>query len=131
MELRYVLVELLPYPAVFVERRPIDRAVPRLEALQARHQIVDDSLAAGLVAVQIQAETGEPHPLEALVDHLECGTLLADEQHTLALAQGLGDDVDDRLTLARPRRPLDDQRPALPDVLHHLELARIRIQGGE
>src|SRR3546814_9409069 len=48
--------------------------------------------------------------LESAMDDFERRHLLGDEQHFLAARDGGGDDVGDRLRLARPGRPLDDER---------------------
>jgi hypothetical protein len=66
--------------------------------------------------VQLQAGGPEPDAVEPALDDLQRGHLLGDEQHGLAPANGVGDQVGDRLRLAGPRRTLDHQVAAGPGV---------------
>ncbi len=62
---------------------------------------------------------------EPVGDHVQGRPLVAHEQHPLAAAQVVGDHVRDRLALARARRPVDDQRPAVAGQRHGPGLARV------
>ncbi len=75
-----------------------------------------------------EAIVPKPQLVETVLDHLERGHLLAHEEHLFLHRDQCGDDVRDRLALARPRRPLEDEgRPRL-GKLHRALLRRI---GGE
>src|SRR3546814_5306225 len=63
-----------------------------------------------LVRVELERQRPESDLLESAMDDFERRHLLGDEQHFLAARDGGGDDVGDRLRLARPGRPLDDER---------------------
>src|SRR5215831_10372594 len=51
----------------------------------------------------------EVFPLKALADDIKRGLLLANHKKRLLPANGIGDHIDDRLALARARRPFDNE----------------------
>ncbi len=69
----------------------------------------------------------EPEPLQAAVDDLQGRHLLGDEEDLLALLDGRGDEVRDRLRLPGARRSLDDQVPAPADLLDHDRLRAVGV----
>ncbi|MNU89669.1 hypothetical protein D3C71_795150 [compost metagenome] len=101
VELRAQLLQLL-HAGGHVDRR-------RLAQLQGPAQFLQHGALVGLVAVQLQAQRPQPDVLQPPLDHLQCRHLLRDEQHLAPIAHRSGDQVGDRLRLARARRALDDQ----------------------
>ena len=69
----------------------------------------------------------QPQPLQTAMNDVERGHFLGDEQDFLALLDGRGDQVGDRLRLPRARGTLDDQMPAAADFLDHDRLRAIRV----
>ena len=74
-------------------------------------------LLVGLRVVDQAAEPSKPSLLQAVVDDVDRRALLADEQHALAAGDVVGDEVGDRLRLARARRALDDVAAAVRGAL--------------
>ena len=66
---------------------------------QKEHRVV-----AGLVAVTVQREVAQVPIVEPLFDDFQRGGFLAHKQDGLSVSQAFGNDVDNRLTLARSRR---------------------------
>src|SRR6185503_6957080 len=58
---------------------------------QRRSELANDLAFVCLEAVRLQAVIREPNLLEALIDDLERGHFLADEEHSFASRQTLGD----------------------------------------
>src|SRR3546814_9006758 len=73
-------------------------------------ELVEERALVRLVRVELERQRPESDLLESAMDDFERRHLLGDEQHFLAARDGGGDDVGDRLRLARPGRPLDDER---------------------
>jgi len=69
----------------------------------------DEGLLVGLRVVNERRQPVEAELSEPVVDDVDRGALLADEQDSLAARDVVGDEVRDRLRLAGPRRPLDDE----------------------
>ena len=108
-----------------------ERRVPRLGRLGAA--VVERLLElaqhlglAGLVRMQLQAERREPDLAEAALHHLERGALLGDEEHGLAGGHAAGDQVRDRLRLARSGRPVQDEVAPAHRGHHRGELRGVR-----
>src|SRR3954453_259609 len=107
-------------------------ATHRVVRLERRREAVVERLydlaAAGPLAVEHEAVLVKAGRGEALVDDVERGGLLGDEQHPLALADALRDDVGDRLALAGPRWPLHHERLAALRRLDAYALAGIGVE---
>ena len=99
--------------------------------VEAAAQLVDDVLLVRLVAVALQAEVPQPVPVEPPLDHLQRRRLLADEEDGLTPGEGLGDDVGDRLALARAGRAVEDQAGPPLRGLDGLVLAAVRVEDVE
>src|SRR5262249_21487712 len=67
----------------------------------AAPQFVEDGFFVRLVAMQLQAEITQPALVEPALDHLQRRRLFADEEDRFVCCQELGDDVGNRLALAR------------------------------
>ena len=67
----------------------------------------------GLVGVQLQAEGADADVCQTLLHHFQRGHLLRDEQHPLALGQGVGDEGGDGLGFAGAGRAVEDEALAL------------------
>ncbi len=89
-------------------------------------QVLQERLLVFLRIVHEAAERAEPHLHEPRVHHVERGALLAHEQHTAPVGDGVGDEVRDRLGLAGARWPLDHERGAAPRACDRGRLCRVR-----
>ena len=77
-------------------------------------ELGSDLLAGGLVAVQLQHELIELGLGESLVNDIEGSRLLRNEEHSASGSDQFGDDVRDRLALARARRTVHHEAVAVP-----------------
>ena len=82
----------------------------------------------GLVRMEFETERAQAAFLEAVVDHVQGGSFLGDEQDLLAVRGCVGDDVRDRLRLAGSGRTLDDQILALARRGDDLGLGGVGVQ---
>ncbi len=71
--------------------------------LERPPELLHHLLASCLVAVQLEAVVGEARCPQAFVHDLERCGLFAHEENRAPLGEELGDDVGDRLALARSR----------------------------
>jgi hypothetical protein len=98
--------------------------VDRLSLAELRHPAdlgadrPEDRLAISLGLAYLYAEISQSGGLKPLHHHASSGLFLADHQDRPTVGEGVGDNVDDRLRFARPRRTVDDQTwmlAGLPD----------------
>src|SRR5262249_37205349 len=75
-------------------------------------------------AVQIEDQIVEAHLLEALEHGIDRGPFLSDEQDSLAAGHQRGDEVGDRLTLARSGWALDNEVLAGENLVDGVVLRR-------
>ncbi len=96
------------------------------------HQVLELVHHGGLlrvVGVHVEAERPEADLVETLLHHLQSGALLRHEEHALPSVQGVGDDVRDGLALARARRAVEDEAPAVESGPDSLQLRGVRADG--
>ena len=103
--------------ALLAQQRDVDglRWLSLPSGLHGPRQFAQHRLALRLVAVELKTSVAETHPVQVALDHAEGSHLLGHEEDGPAVADGLGDDVGDRLRLAGPRRSPDDQVRAAVD----------------
>ena len=110
-------------------------AVVRARTVPAGIQRLPDHLrerAAGTdTAMQVQHQLTEVLLAQPLGHRIDRSPLLGHEQHLAAAGNQRGDQVRDRLALARPRRALDDQALPREHRVNRVVLARIGIQHQE
>ena len=99
--------------------------------LQVEHglQLLQQVALRHLVRVHLQAEGCQPYLLHARLHHLQGRHLLSHEEHTLAVVEGVGDDVGDGLALARSRRSVEYEAALLSRLYDGLELRRVDVDG--
>jgi len=68
----------------------------------------NEPLASG-PAVEFEADVVEAHLVQPVVNNVEGGRFLGDEQNRLTVMHGRRDNIRDRLRFARSRRTLDDE----------------------
>ena len=90
---------------------------------QSTPQLLDDSRLARLRAVGLKTESGEPQLRKPLVDDVEGRHLGTDEEHLQATPERVRDEVRDRLALAGPGWPVDDQVLTVPCKQERRKLA--------
>src|SRR5688500_7193900 len=77
--------------------------------------------------MKLEAEIAEAGGLKAPIHHLQRSHLLTHEEDALTRCESVGDQISDRLRLARARRPLHHEIMAPSDGSNGPQLARIGI----
>ncbi|MCY1218560.1 hypothetical protein D9M72_305090 [compost metagenome] len=102
-------------------------AVMRLRdpLLVAGAQVGNEGFLVGRRVMDQAAQRVQPALLEPMEHHVERGALFADEQHALAAAGVVGNQVGDGLRLARARRALDDKAALAARQANRCVLGRV------
>lgn len=96
--------------------------------LQFPLQALEDVRLGGLAAVSFETESVHTDGIESVFHDIERSLFLIHEQDCLASRQLLSDDIGDRLALARPGGPLDDDALAPFCRLDGCLLTRVGIE---
>ncbi len=122
-----VAIELVP-PLLESVELLVAEGPPGLQVLvEGSAQLGHHLPLVGLVAVELEAVVVEVPGLEAAVDHLEGGHLLADEEDALAVGYELGDHVGDGLALPRAGGAVHHEALACEGVLDAELLAAVGV----
>ena len=115
----------IQFPARGIQLVRVER--PALRPAAVRHvqrlcELREHLRLSGLVGVQFEAERLEADFRKTVVNHVEGGLLLGDEEHPPSVREVVRDEVRDRLALARAGRTMQHERLAQLGVKHRREL---------
>ncbi len=127
MQLASIAIELGPLLGKFVQFRPTV-LVNFGWQIEASFHFKQDRTTVRFTRVTFQTEITQPAIFQTLLHNLKGRDLFTDEQNLASNRQCVGDDVRDRLTLARARRPIEHKANALACRSDRFKLAGIAIE---
>jgi hypothetical protein len=126
-----IAVELIAAPFRPLQFRGVVQARRVPAGVQGPPDHLGESPPRGHPVMQVEHQLAETPLRQPLGHGIDRRAFLGHEQHLLATGNQRPDQVRDRLALARPRRPLDDQAPPGQHRVDRVVLAGIGIQHQE